>query len=236
MNKFLPADKNKNIYKNNNYYEVNYKGISKILYFINHKLLDFRVNKKFNKHIIEVGGGAHPHIEYMDTSSIISYTIIDSIIFKKNIDKLKKKYPQIKFNFINYKKKFQNKKKFTRMIASHSFEHFNNFEKNFLKLLKLMNKNSIISIALPCDPGLLWRFLQYFSYFNQKRNYNWKNFAEKDLDDARDHVTPVQNISKIIKYYFKTAKRFFFPLIIPIIEFNIFLIIQLDLNKFNFKN
>ena len=41
MRKFLPAKKNKNIYKNNNYYEVNYKGISKLLYYINHKLLDF---------------------------------------------------------------------------------------------------------------------------------------------------------------------------------------------------
>ena len=45
MRKFLPAKKNKNIYKNDNYYEVNYTGLSKLLYFINHKLLDLRVNK-----------------------------------------------------------------------------------------------------------------------------------------------------------------------------------------------
>ena len=56
MRKFLPAKKNKNIYKNDNYYEVNYTGVSKLLYFINHKLLDLRVNKIFNKHIVEIGG------------------------------------------------------------------------------------------------------------------------------------------------------------------------------------
>ena len=56
MREFLPAKKNKNIYKNNNYYEVNYTGVSKILYLVNHKLLDFGVNKKFNKHIVEIGG------------------------------------------------------------------------------------------------------------------------------------------------------------------------------------
>jgi len=168
----------------------------------------------------------------MDTKFIDSYTIIDSSIFQKKIYKLKKKYPNINFKFVNYKKKNPIKKKFTRMIASHSFEHFNNFESNFLKLLNLMNKESIISIALPCDPGLLWRFLQYFSYLNQKKNYNWKNFKEKDLDDARDHITPVQNIYKIINYYFKSIKRIFFPLFIPIIEINIFLIIQVELKKF----
>jgi phosphatidylethanolamine/phosphatidyl-N-methylethanolamine N-methyltransferase len=232
LKRFTPAKKNKNIYKDNNYYEVNYTGISKFLYFINHKLLDFGVNKKYNRHIVEIGGGAHTHLEYMDTKFIDSYTIIDSSIFQKKIYKLKKKYPNINFKFVNYKKKNPIKKKFTRMIASHSFEHFNNFESNFLKLLNLMNKESIISIALPCDPGLLWRFLQYFSYLNQKKNYNWKNFKEKDLDDARDHITPVQNIYKIINYYFKSIKRIFFPLFIPIIEINIFLIIQVELKKF----
>lgn len=236
MRKFLPAKKNKNIYKNNNYYEVNYTGVSKLLYFINHKLLDLGVNKKSNKHIVEIGGGAHSHLEYMDTTHIKSYTIIDSLIFKKKIHKLKKKYPNINFKFIDYKKKYYQKKKFTRMIASHSFEHFENFEINFFKLLNIMNKDSVISIALPCDPGLSWRFLQFFSYLNQKKSYNWKNLKEKDLDDARDHITPVQNIYKIIRYYFKSIKKIFFPFFIPIIEINIFLIIQLNLNKFNSKN
>lgn len=236
MRKFLPAKKNKNIYKNNNYYEVNYKGISKLLYYINHKLLDLGVNKKFNKHIVEIGGGAHSHLEYMDIKNIKSYTIIDSLIFKKKIFQLKKKYPNIIFKFKNYKKKYSDKEKFTRMIASHSFEHFENFEINFLKLLNLMRKDSIISIALPCDPGLFWRFLQFFSYLNQKKSYIWKNFKEKDLDDARDHITPAQNVYKIINYYFKSVKKIFFPFFIPVIEINIFLIIQLKLKKFNFKN
>ena len=111
------------------------------------------------------------------------------------------------------------------MIASHSFEHFEKFEVNFLKLLKLMKKDSAISIALPCDPGLTWRLLQYISYFNQKKIYNWTNFKEKDLDDARDHITPVQNILKIINYYFKSFKKILFSI------FNTF-----NRNKYFFDN
>ena len=158
----------------------------------------------------------------MDTAHIKSYTIIDSLIFKKKILKLKKKYPNINFKFIDYKKKYSEKKKFTRMIASHSFEHFENFEINFFKLLNIMNKDSMISIALPCDPGLFWRFLQFFFVLKSKKSYNWNNFKEKDLDDARDHITPAQNIYKIIRFYFKSIKKIFFPFFIPIIEINIF--------------
>ncbi len=234
MSSYSLAKKNHNIYKNNNYNNVNYTGISKYLYLINHKLLDFFVDKSYNRHIVEIGGGAHSHIDYINSKHILTYTIIDSIIFKKKIEQLKKKYPKINFKFLNYKKKIRIKKKFTRMIASHSFEHFEKFEVNFLKLLKLMKKDSAISIALPCDPGLTWRLLQYISYFNQKKIYNWTNFKEKDLDDARDHITPVQNILKIINYYFKSFKKFYFPFLIPLIEINIFLIIQIKLKNFKF--
>ena len=41
MSSYSLAKKNHNIYKNNNYNNVNYTGISKYLYLINHKLLDF---------------------------------------------------------------------------------------------------------------------------------------------------------------------------------------------------
>ena len=225
MKNYPLAKKNYNIYKNNNYNKVNYSGISKYLYLINHKLLDLFVNKKYNKHIIEIGGGAHSHIEYMDIKNIKTYSIVDSLSFKKKINQLQKKYPTINFKLINYKKKILFKKKYTRLIASHSFEHFEKFEKNFLSILNYLKKDSQISIALPCDPGIIWRILQYFSYFNQKNFYSWKNLKEKDLDDARDHVTPVQNINKIINYYFHSTKKIFFPFFFPVIELNIFLII-----------
>lgn len=235
MKKYLSAKKNLNIYKNENYKKVNYKGISKYLYLINHKLLDLFVNKKYDKHIIEVGGGAHSHIEYMNLKNVKTYTIIDSVKFKKTIFELKKKYPNITIKFADYKKKILFKKKFTRMIASHSFEHFYRFEENFLSLLNLMKNDSVISIALPCDPGLTWRILQYFSYLNQKKYYKWKNLREKDLDDARDHITSVQNIVKIINYYFTNTKKIFFPFFLPLIEINIFLILQIKLKSFNYN-
>ena len=231
---FKKAKINHNIYNNNNYNKATYTGISKLLYSINHKLLDFNISKQFNEHIIEIGGGAEPHIKYMDTKNIKTYTIVDDKFFKKKCEILNKKYKNINIKFVNYKKFTLHKPtvKYTRMISSHSFEHFLFFEDDFINFLKFMSKKSRLSIALPCDPGLMWRFLQYFSYFKQKDVYKWSNLSEKDLDDSRDHVTPVQNILKILRYYFPNLKKILFPFFLPLIEINIFLIIQIKLSDF----
>ena len=156
------------------------------------------------------------------------------IFSKKKVINLNYKYKNIKIKFVDYKKIniTNNASKYSRLIASHSFEHFRNFEEDFLKLLPLMKKKAILSIALPCDPGITWRVLQFASYLNQKKLYEWNNFREKDLDDARDHLTSAQSIFKILKYYFINIKKIFFPLIIPIIEVNIFLILQIKMINF----
>lgn len=237
MNKFKKAKLPNYVYKNNNYEKANYSGITKILYTINHKLMDIGVNSKFNKHILDVGGGAIPHLNFMKLDNIASYTVLDSPKFKKSIMNLKNlnrvKNNKIKIIFLDYNKKSSYKKNiYTRLLSSHTLEHFNNFEENFLKLLPLLKENALISSALPCDPGLTWRVLQFFSYLKQKKIYRWKNFKQKDLDDARDHVTPVQNILKTINYYFSNNKIIYFPFLLPIIGINIFLIIQTKLNTF----
>lgn len=238
MRKFQKAILPNKVYKNNNYRKSTYGGISKYLYFFNHYLLDLNVNEKYNEHIVEIGGGAHQHLHYMSKKNIKTYTIIDSKVFYKDIVKLRSKFKGIRINFIDYKKINLNKLKFkfTRLISSHTFEHFDNFETQFLNLLKIMKKDSLISIALPCDPGIMWRILQYFSYFNQRKFYGWKTFKEKDLDDSRDHLVSAQNILKVLRYYFSDCKSYFFPFIIPVIEFNIFLILRIKTASFHKKN
>ena len=174
---FKKAKLPNNIYQNNNYQKATYTGLSKVLYYLNHKLLDFRVDKINNKHILEVGGGARPHIYYMDTSQIKTYTILDDKIFKNEVKKLKKKYKKIKFNFIDHKKLKQSKIKikYSRLISSHTFEHFRYFEDDFIKLINMIDSKAIISIAIPCDPGLVWRFLQYISFLNKKNTMDGIN-------------------------------------------------------------
>tara|TARA_B100000787_G_C16199307_1_gene303720 strand:+ start:12238 stop:12954 length:717 start_codon:yes stop_codon:yes gene_type:complete len=233
--KYTKAKIPNQVYVNSNYEKMNYDGSAGILFKINHWLMEWGIDKKYNEHILEIGGGAKLHLEFINSKNIKSYTIIDDKFFKKSLPLLKKRNKKINFIFIDYKnQKLVNKikKKFTRLVSSHTFEHFLTFEDSFLKILPLMKKNSLLSIALPCDPGLTWRALQFISYFKQKKLYGWKNFQQKDLDDSRDHVTPVQNIIKVLNFYFKTINFKYFPFFVPIVWLNIFLIIQIKLKDF----
>ena len=87
------------VYEKDNYINTNYTGLAKLIYYFNHKLLEFGFSKKiYNKHIIEIGGGAQPHIHYMNLKYVKSYTIVDSPKYKSNLKDLKKNTKV--FNFI----------------------------------------------------------------------------------------------------------------------------------------
>ena len=152
-----------------------------------------------------------PHIHYMNTKGIKTYTIVDDKSFYKKVIMLKKKYKKIKFNFIDYKKINLIKKRnfFSRIIASHSFEHFQFFEEDFLKLLKFLKNDGIVSIALPCDPGLFWRLLQYFSYFNQKNIMDGKLCLKKIWEMQENILHHVKVFLKSYGSILKKLKIFF---------------------------
>ena len=51
---------------------------------------------------------------------------------------------------------------FDRIIISHVLEHIPNPEPFLDQMFYILKKGGILSIALPSDPGLLWRFGRFF--------------------------------------------------------------------------
>lgn len=205
---------------------------------INHFLLDIGVSDKQNKKIVEIGGGPKAHIEFFSKKQVKfvdSYIIIDDKKYRNNISILKKKYADVKFEFIDFNNHSKIKKirNCTRLISSHTYEHILNFEDVFIDHLKLLKPEAIISIALPCDPGFFWSILQNIAYPFQKFIFGWKSRKEKRLSEARDHVNPIQNIVKIINYYFQKKKTIYFPLILPVVDLNFIYVAQLKKKNFN---
>lgn len=217
------------------FYETNFINI---FMEINHFLLDLGVKNLNNKKIIEIGGGPKAHIEFFtknQIASVESYTIVDDKKYKKNIKILKQKFKNVKFHYIDYrdKSKINSSSKFTRLIASHTYEHISNFEDVFMNHIKLLKQDAIISIALPCDPGFFWSMLQMIAYPIQKIIFGWKSRKEKKLSEARDHINPIQNLIKIINYYFEKRKIIYFPFLIPLVDFNFLYVAQLKKKNFN---
>lgn len=232
--KKAPQNIKKKIYKN--YEKYMYTGIAGVLMSINHKLLEIGFPPENNSHVCEIGGGFHNHFNYIKFKEIKKYTIVDDPKYFKYIrKKFKKNYPNVKLEMKNFKDESffkKNKGKYTRVISSHTFEHLTDFEDVFIKLLKLLKPTGKMSIALPCDPGFFWRFLQLAGYLKTKKVNGFKSLSERDLAMARDHITPIQNIIKTINYYFKRKKIIYFPFLIPSSSINIFSIITLNREDF----
>lgn len=88
----------------------------------------------------------------------------------------------------------------------------------------------MLSIGLPCDPGLAWRLGQRLSARKFMKLYGG-TFADYDLHMAHEHVNAAQRLLKIFRYYFPRAQERFFPF--PLVEIN--LLINLTAHKKDFR-
>ena len=179
---------------------------------------------KNNCKILEIGAGSSPHLKYIK-HEFGKYFFLENSKFAINF--LKKKFSgNKKIQFKSYKgKKIPYKKSyFDRIIISHVLEHITDPE-NFLEEMMLkLKKNGIISIALPSDPGLLWRLGRFFlKLFSVKKKLNISNL-EYDYMIASEHINSIFNLISIIKYKYNKniISEQYLPFKIKILDFNLF--------------
>ncbi len=139
----------------------------------------------------------------------------------------KKKYPKIKYKKYNGKKIPFKKNTFDRIIISHCLEHILNPEIFLFEMLRVLKKGSVISIALPTDPGLLWRLGRFFiKNFIQKKTHNLNNL-DYDYVNAIEHVNSVFNLRTIIKKKFNIISEKFYPFNFGCVDLNLFYVVQI---------
>ena len=208
-----------------------YKGFTGIFMKINQKIINHYTKKNKPKIVMEFGGAGKPNWHWMDKETlknIESYIIVDDKIYLKKIkipkDLQHKKVIKIHFN--NEKKINSYKNKVDRIIASHVLEHIPDPENSIINWINLLNKNGSISLALPCDPGLLYRLGQLLSMRKACNIYKITRL-EKDLWQSREHINALQKLIFILNYYFKKKKTFWFPFFLPIVDINIFYFAEL---------
>jgi len=201
-----------------------------------HKLLEFsylnvRSGKTNNIRILEIGGGAMPHLEWVrDRENIEEYMISDSasVLFdNKIINEFVSVHEYDKD--VNLQKLSKNN--YDRIIAAQVWGHVNEPEKMLLRWIDLLNKDGVLSISIPCDPGILWRTGQKVAARKFMKLYG-VSFEEYDILMSREHINPAQRLMKIINYYFDIKKVVYFPLLVPSINLNLFAIITVTKKNF----
>lgn len=214
----------KNNYHPEKYKEYLYSGVLGKLFQKNHKLME-KYNFKNTDKILEIGGGFVPHMPYIN-HSFDEYHSVDLKLVDGLKEYINKNYKNIKFKYYNGKKLPYKKNYFDRILISHCLEHILEPEKFVNEMLRVLKKNGIISIALPCDPGILWRmgrFLMKIFFLKQKREKNY----DHDYMIATEHVNSIFNLYAILKKKFNVDNEIFFPFNLKIIDINLFYICQI---------
>ncbi len=209
---FRKLDKNYNLHI--------YSGLLGVLMNYCHKKIENFKNKKnsYNK-ILEIGAGSAPHYKYIG-HSFNEYHIAEISDFTKEFYQ---DNPKVKFTLYDGKNLPYENETFDRIIVSHCLEHILSPEEFIEEMMTKLNKNGILSISLPTDPGIAWRlgklFIRFFSF---KKNYKISS-EEYDYMNATEHVNSIFNLISIIRFNYKDCyEEYFYPLKIKMADLNLF--------------
>jgi len=214
------------------YDEYLYTGIQGFFMRKNHEILSRKIPSNLNKKILEIGGAAKPHCSVVKLNGVEEYWLSD---YRKAFDgkieisnqNIKKHYYDDDHNYENFKKSGT---LFTRIIASHVWEHVHYPEEVFLKWTNLLSDDGILDIAIPCDPGWAWRLGQLVGRKKAMKTYGLSS-ADIDLVMCREHINSCQNLIRIIRSYTNKRGRYF-PFFIPFVDINLFVFFRLYKSDF----
>ena len=191
-----------------------------------HKNLEYQIKpfKNKNSQILEIGAGTSPHFEYVD-SQFKNYTFLENSNY--SIKFLKKKFKgnkKIKYCFYKGKQIPFSNNSFDRIIISHVLEHIPEPEVFLNEMMSKLKSGGILSISLPCDPGILWRLGRFFLKLFTVKNKLGISKLEYDYMIATEHINSIFNLKSIIHYNFKKniIKELFLPMKLKIIDLNLF--------------
>lgn len=114
---------------------------------------------------------------------------------------------------------------FDRLIATHVLEHLPEPYKVLREWNRVVKPGGVISIILPCDPGLLWRLGRHFG---PRRKATAAGIAY-DYWMAREHINSIGNLVAFLRYYFPDAKETWWPSRIPIADTNLIYAININI-------
>lgn len=185
---------------------------------------DFGPSMHFPR-VLEVGAGSAMHINYI-RHSFEEYFLTDiSPLFIEQI-----KIPEIAHSSgrvivstedatnLSFKDNC-----FDRVIAAHTLEHLLKPHEVLQEWVRVLKPGGILTLVLPCDPGLLWRLGRYM--MARKKFINAGILYDYWI--AREHINPINNLVSFVRYYFPVAREKWLPVKIPSIDLNLFYIVNI---------
>ncbi len=205
------------------YSDRNYSGLSGVLFKAGHRLLEKNLpNRKYSQ-VLELGAGPNSHYPYL--SHDFDSFIISDFNPKNSTDHevIVQKDSRVRFEVLNAAKPHHPQGSFDRIIASQLLEHIPRPMEVIVEWMNLLAPGGVLSIGLPCDPGILWRF----SRWCRTLNLNKSERISYNYIMANEHINSITTLLYIADYHCKDAKHAWWPLPFATTDFNLFCGIQI---------
>jgi phosphatidylethanolamine/phosphatidyl-N-methylethanolamine N-methyltransferase len=171
--------------------------------------------------VLEVGPGTNPHIRFVG-DKFEKYSFADISDF--SIDHLRVKFAG---NELIHVEKYDGvvlpyeSGLFDRVIICHTLEHVPEPEKMLIEVDRVLKKGGILSISLPCDPGLLWRLGRCLTTARNAKKKLGLSKPEYYYVMSKEHINAINNLVSLLTYHFaESLEEYYLPLGIKSYDLN----------------
>ena len=186
-----------------------------------HEILErgFPKSAHFSR-VIEVGAGTCQHIQHVRHGfDRYLMTDLDEAMLRQGRERLPERLrATVELSVQDARALHYADASFDRLIATHVLEHLREPAEVLREWHRVVRPGGILSIVLPCDPGMLWRFGRHLGPRRTARRAG----LEYDYFMAREHINSVFNLVTLIRYYFESVDERWYPFMIPSADANLF--------------
>jgi phosphatidylethanolamine/phosphatidyl-N-methylethanolamine N-methyltransferase len=179
----------------------NSSGLLKYLAKYPHKLMEKPFKNQHFDNILELGAGSGEHLSVTSPKCNKYFATDIDLVRLQNITS------DGDFNLVIM---YQNAKElsftdgeFSRLIATCLLAHLENLDSVLSEWRRVVSGGGVLSIYLPCEPGLALRLFRHLVSGRKARSLGYKGFS---LYIARDHKNSAHNMLKIINHVFRDDK------------------------------
>jgi len=165
---------------------------------------------------LEIGAGIGGHLKYEDLSRqdyhCMEFREEFCAELRKKIDPTKVFCGDIE------ERQPWNDSTFDRIIAVHVLEHLRNLPKALNEIDRLMSKDGVLDIVIPCEDGIAHTFARKISAQRLFESTFGMSFQPIHLNE---HVNTYREVRYLLEQHFEIEDQTFFPLKVPVYFLNL---------------
>jgi ubiquinone/menaquinone biosynthesis C-methylase UbiE len=191
-----------------------------------HRMLEHGITRNLFPSVLEVGGNIGEHVRFVQHEYDV-YRLTDIKEPGFNLDLPKK----VEFQKADVEDLSFADSEFDRTISTCLLHHLNDPVQALRELRRVTKDGGVISILLPCDPGIMYRAFRMFT--SVKKAIFAGIYEEQKLNHALEHRNHVGSLLVLLKNEFRLdkVKLVRFPFIVGSWNMNLVYYYQIQIFK-----